>query len=58
MTDKERQDQENWIIRQTKFDASEADFYDSIFFQGNGYVGVGAFRMNTILVKITSGRPS
>ncbi len=44
MTDKARQEQQNWIIEQKGFDASEADFYDSLFFQGNGYAGVRGFQ--------------
>jgi len=44
MTDIEKKDREAWIIRQTKFDASEADFYDSVLFQGNGYIGVRGFQ--------------
>lgn len=44
MTAEERSGPKDWIILQTKFDTSEADFYDSIFFQGNGYVGVRGFQ--------------
>ena len=44
MTDREKQDREVWIIRQEKFAASEADFYDSVLFQGNGYIGVRGFQ--------------
>ncbi|MEI8198648.1 MAG: glycosyl hydrolase family 65 protein [Eubacteriales bacterium] len=43
MTEEERQKQKVWNIRQTEFDASRSDFYDSIFFQGNGYIGVRGF---------------
>lgn len=44
MTGKERQDQKDWIILQTKPEAAEDDYFDSIFFQGNGYVGVRGFQ--------------
>jgi len=45
MQKKERQDtKQNWIIRQTEYDAAASDFYDSIFFQGNGYIGVRGFQ--------------
>lgn len=45
MTEMEKRNQQNnWIIRQTKFDESEADYSDSIFFQGNGYVGARGFQ--------------
>jgi len=45
MIGQERQDQQqDWIILQTKSEAAKADYFDSIFFQGNGYVGVRGFQ--------------